>query len=167
MITLAWMDSNANWPTRFRKRGGRVIMENEQVVAFTESEGGGMKRKGGSSQGSLSSGHRPYRKIRSSRVTDEMLDPRIGELKDRLSVGSGLHMPVLPMVKRTRCSLHFWGNQERKQSQILRCSTCDIALCVPCFSLFHTCIEVKELRKHFQGKLPPTIVKQAMNQMNF
>ena len=41
MITLAWMDSNANWPTRFRKRGGRVIMENEQVVAFTESEGGG------------------------------------------------------------------------------------------------------------------------------
>ena len=43
----------------------------------------------------------------------------------------------------------MWGNQTRVQLVILKCETCNVHLCVDCFTIFHTIEEAKELRKEF------------------
>ena len=84
--------------------------------------------------------------MRAIHVNDNMLCPRTGSLRHRLSVHSGAHMPRLSDSKTPKCALHHWGGR-RVRAFIVKCGTCGVHLCVDCFEKFHTCQEVDELKK--------------------
>ena len=78
-------------------------------------------------------------------MTDITLCPRTGVLCYRLRVQRGAHMPVPSDSKEAQCAMHQWATKEKKQSQILKCATCQIHLCSECYKLFHTVEEVAQL----------------------
>ena len=88
-------------------------------------------------------------KKRETPVTDITLCPRTGVLRDRLRVQRGAHMPVPSDSKEAQCAMHRWATKEKKRSQILKCTTCQIHLCRECYKLCHTVEEVAQLRQAY------------------
>ena len=82
-------------------------------------------------------------------MTDITLCPRTGVLRDCLRVQRGAHMPVPSDSKEAQCALHQWATKEKKQSQILKCATCQIHLCGEGYKLFHTLEEVAQLHQAY------------------
>jgi len=71
---------------------------------------------------------------RSPQITDSSLD-ECGSLRIRLDTSQD-HL-CERASKKTRCGLHWWAANIRKESPIVRCPTCDVHLCVDCYGMFH------------------------------
>ena len=75
-------------------------------------------------------------------MTDAALDPLQGSMKDRLCRHLS-HNPELSGDKRNKCQLHRWtrgrDGTEVRGRNIMKCSTCKVHLCAPCWKLFHEC----------------------------
>ena len=55
------------------------------------------------------------------------------------------HQPTQPNGTRVRCNLHCWAGVET-QKGVLCCGTCGVNLCIKCWSLFHSEINVERIR---------------------
>ena len=133
-ITLAWMDPSNHWKLQFQKPKIKdtVVINNSvsgKKLATTDTTGStkrakATKRKLSSKEsvGSESSCSRKVaRALAAPRVNNKTLDPQTGQLRDRLAVGRGLHMPGEPWAKKAQCALHIWGAKDKKQAKFLRC----------------------------------------------
>ena len=65
----------------------------------------------------------------------------------------------------TRCSLHPWAKNMKKQKQIVKCETCGIYLCVECYKNFHTIQDVDTLRCSVETTAEKTINKPIESNM--
>ena len=111
----------------------------------TESE---RKRKRGfESQSSLSTITTNFQEDhRATRVTDNSLDPLMGQLKCRLAHDRD-HFPIPKASANVKCSLHRWGNNTMLRKEILLCPTCKVHLCTECYRVFHMEPYVVERKK--------------------
>ena len=110
-----------------------------------------------------------FKKMRSTRLTNKTLCPRTGSLCNRLSIYRGAHMPKRPQNNQMRCALHMWGNKTRVRSTILHCETCNVHLCVDCFTTFHTIEETQQLQLQFPQCVNPsatTVDKDSVDIVN-
>ena len=95
------------------------------------------------------SGTRSIKKIWSSTVNNNTLCPHTGALRNNLAINQGTYLPKHPKNNQKRCALHMWGNKMHMQAHILHCATCNVYLCVDCFTHFHTIEEVYDLQCKF------------------
>ena len=71
-------------------------------------------------------------------VTDASLHPTTGELRCRMNRNIQ-HYPE-ESKRRARCQLHKWSRNEKGKevfASVVRCSICQVGLCIDCFRLFH------------------------------
>jgi hypothetical protein len=141
-IGLAWIDPTTHWPNRYQKNNHSAATGISNSSASVDaSSGPSRKRKNDSGNNSVKS-------KRSKQVSDQALDPRIGNLRARLTVGHGFHMPEFSASKEAKCCLHNWADKGRVRGHnVIKCGTCDLHMCIPCFKSFHTIQEVDDLRK--------------------
>jgi hypothetical protein len=81
---------------------------------------------------------------RSPEYTDDSLHED-GSLKFRLQQQLG-HFPSCRCNKNSRCLLHGWA-ESRKEGELMLCETCNVHLCIDCFSIFHTCANLVDIKK--------------------
>jgi hypothetical protein len=149
-IALAWMNPDKYWPNRFSKKAQNSSAGGTNSTNTASSQSTLSRKRGPDSLDSESSSVCNKKKCYGVRVTDRNLDPRTGELRNRLGFGPGQHGPVVPSQKYPACALHNWayyGNKDGVvRKQILFCDTCKVSLCVPCWKRFHEIQEVADLK---------------------
>ena len=64
------------------------------------------------------------------------LNPPGGKLRCRL-VHSSYHLPSRNLKKHTSCQIHFYMEKKVIHSQLSHCPTCNVVLCIDCYSPFH------------------------------
>jgi hypothetical protein len=86
---------------------------------------------------------------RSVRVTDSSLHPD-GALNKRLRRDL-FHWPK-QAKQNQRCTLHRWASDVELKDKVLRCTDCEVHLCVNCYQLFHMVPNIVE-KKEQMSKL--------------
>jgi hypothetical protein len=81
---------------------------------------------------------------RSVRVTDSSLHPD-GALNKRLRRDL-FHWPKQAKPNQ-RCTLHRWASNVELKDKVLRCTDCEIHLCVNCYQLFHMVPNIVEKKE--------------------
>jgi hypothetical protein len=98
---------------------------------------------------------RPY-------LTDKSL-AHDGSLSCRLD-RSKSHYPIPTQGDRVKCGVHRWCAGIEKRGQVMDCESCGVALCLPCFKLFHDTIDLvkkknsleKEFKKEWEANASVT-----------
>lgn len=83
----------------------------------------------------------PVAAIQNPRVTDQLLDPKNGNLWCQLD-SSYDHLPEKPKCKRPKCQLHRWSGKEEHR-WVMHCPTCLVHLCIFCYKKFHMIRDLK------------------------
>ena len=109
-----------------------------------------------SCDGTTNSSTSSFKKMRLTRLTSKTLRPCTGSLYNRLSIYHAAHMPKHPQNNQIRCALHMWGNTTRVRPTILHCETCNVHLCMDCFTTFDTIEETKQLQQQFPQCVNPS-----------
>lgn len=86
---------------------------------------------------------RPY-------VTDKSLR-HDGSLSCRLD-RSLPHYPIPAQGSRIKCGVHRWCAKLEKYRQVMDCESCRVALCLPCFKLFHDTIDLVQKKESLKKK---------------
>ena len=160
-IALALIHPEQYWPDRMKTSTQDNNISVGDVTCIVAS-----KR---SCDGTTNSSTPSFKKMRSTRLTNKTLCPCTGSLRNRLSIYHGAHMPKRPQNNQMRCALHMWGNKTRVRSTILHCETCNIHLCVDCFTTFHTIEETQQLQQQFPQCVNPsatTVDKDSVDIVN-
>jgi hypothetical protein len=74
-------------------------------------------------------------KRRSVKVSDASLRPD-GTLKKRLQRDL-YHWPKPAIKPNQRCAIHRWASGIELKDKVIRCTDCEVHLCINCFQLFH------------------------------
>ena len=159
-IALAWLDCSKYWPEQYNKQNKRKRKRDNNFINVVRAPKKKMMSRicrslsglDSSTAASVSSASTS----RSSRITDQSLDPRTGALRKRLSTGQGLHMPG-KSSNDAKCGMCHWAVKKRTKANVLRCTTCNISLCCDCFLRFHTKVEVDDLRESFDSATSDTL----------
>ena len=144
-IALAWLNPEKYWPTRYKNRKKPPLQP-----SYGAKRALPMKRKADdASVMSTRSDGSSHSVKRSKKITINSLDPRVGELRNRLSFGPGMHFPDPCQVKYPQCGLHnlcFKGKDNEKYTKsVYYCRNCNVHLCMICWRSFHTIQEVDSL----------------------
>ena len=91
----------------------------------------------------------PRPEKRATAFTDDSLSPN-GQLKIRLNVAAD-HYPIPPSSTRARCALHRWVDNESLK-QAMKCTTCNVHLCIQCYKLYHTVPDLISIKQHLKKK---------------
>ena len=79
--------------------------------------------------------------------TDSTLAPN-GLLKCRFDTSLS-HLPLRKKGDRPKCALHRWAGT-RKQGEILYCESCNVHLCIDCYTTFHTHFDLVAVKTQLQ-----------------
>ena len=91
----------------------------------------------------------PRPEKRATAFTDDSLHPN-GQLRIRLNVAAD-HYPIPPSSMRARCALHRWVDNESLK-QVMKCTTCNVHLCIQCYKLYHTVPDLLSIKQHLKKK---------------
>ena len=79
---------------------------------------------------------------------------------------SRTHHPVPAINRHVKCGVHHWCSGLQKHGQVMDCGceTCGVALCLPCYKLFHETVDLvqmkdslkKEFKQDWEGSEPTT-----------
>ena len=163
-IALAWIDPATYWPDRMKK----ICMLQEQWMTETQTPSASSNserndvstlssdrsswscKRSVSSSGSMqTNGIEATKKEHAIPVNNMTLCPWTGMLWHRLNVHRGAHIPMASENKEPKRALHSWGANTKNRTQILKCGTCGIHLCLECVGKFHTVPEVEDLGRSF------------------
>jgi len=146
----------------FRKDLAIAWIDPEYFWRYLESNKVPHKRKSAEeaiSPITLDSAIQSIAKRRCTAITELSLDPNNGSLKCRLSRNGIDHMHDKPLNGKdsTRCQLHRWLGFEYCK-YVSFCRACNVHLCVSCYRLFHTEIDIVGQKTELQQRLKPRIL---------
>ena len=128
-ISLAWLDQEHYWPRK------KASISNSSTSSQS-SDSSVISR--------LRSTHTPA-VTKSVAFTDKSLDSYSGALRCRLDKHYA-HLPVRGDKKVNTCQLCYWKNRSRVRVQVVKCSYCQIHICIDCFKPFHEVANLKVLK---------------------
>jgi Transposase IS4 len=141
-IALAWLDPNEYWPDRYIK----VLSQKRSFDSIASSVDTGRQTRSSKMQQHVE----PVVK-RAKKLTDASLNASEGALKCRLN-HSIPHWPLPKKSKKAKCALHYWAAGVEDRAQIVKCSVCDVHLCVSCFQIYHTTHHLMDEKDNLFGK---------------
>jgi hypothetical protein len=141
-VALEWINDKAdNMVARKRTFLTMVNEEEEEAEDTPRADGVSSADKTRGDSGNRRSSSRlkekeiePEAVKRSVRVTDGSLHPD-GALSKRLRRDL-FHWPR-QAKQNQRCTLHRWASNVELKDKVLRCTDCEVHLCVNCYQLFH------------------------------
>ena len=75
-----------------------------------------------------------------------------GKLRCKL-VHSSNHLPLRNLKKHTSCQMHFYMEKKVIRSQLSYCPTCNVVLCIDCYSPFHFISPLLPDKVKFRGRV--------------
>ena len=156
MIALAWIDKEEYWyrlPTVRTKRGRNSDNDgssraSSRAHSSTASSSSSAATAEVVTTRSSSKRTKKANDERTRKFSDASLDPKKGSLCIRLDRNKD-HFPEQVTSKNSKCQLHHWLSKDRVRSQLMRCNTCHVTLCLNCFKSFHVCENLTELKPMF------------------
>ena len=128
-ISLAWLDQEHYWPQK-------KTSISSSSTSSQSSDSSVISR--------LRSTHTPA-VTKSVAFTDKSLDSYSGALRCRVDKHYA-HLPVRGDKKVNTCQLCYWKNRSRVRAQVVKCSYCQIHICIDCFKPFHEVANLKVLK---------------------
>ena len=89
---------------------------------------------------------------RATPFNDKTLHPTTGKLRIRLDT-SQPHWPLENQKSEANCQLHKWVTGKKKKGSLVRCSVCNVTLCVKCFVQFHTISDLQHSKAFLKIEL--------------
>jgi hypothetical protein len=62
------------------------------------------------------------------------------------------HYPIQAQGPKVKCGVHRWCAGIEKRSQVMDCESCGVALCLPCFKLFHETVDLVQKKDSLKKK---------------
>ena len=132
-IALAWLEPERYWPRK----------TNPRKNATTTSSNSG-------SSISVISRLRPSGRVskvaKNITFTDRTLDPYMGALRCRLDTHLS-HLPEFSNNKVSNCQLCYWKSKSRVRGHVMKCSSCQIHLCLECYKPFHEQVNLQTVKE--------------------
>ena len=122
-VALAWIDQDTYWPVQTARRK-KTTSSSCSTAAISDR----------SIITRLSTV--PPAPKKSSTCSDRSLDPYNGALRCRLDTCLN-HFPVENGKSEANCQLHFYTSRKKVRSQLMKCETCNVILCIQCYRKFH------------------------------
>ena len=157
-VALYWIN-----PEEYKRENGVVIEVNTRkrkgttdstVSSVTKSSSRSLDSsattRSNASRPPVHTKSRAYTKSRASVVTDETLKQN-GNLRNRLNSALD-HLPEPTTISSNpRCALHRWVGIEKK-AQIMKCTTCNVNLCLDCYKKFHSVVDLVSIKQSLKNK---------------
>lgn len=92
-----------------------------------------------------------HKLTKATRISDNTLHPTTGDLKCRLDTSLS-HLPSPDISEgKLKCALHCYLNRGYEvKKKVMKCSTCQVALCIHCYTIFHTVKCTENIKKAVQ-----------------
>ena len=137
-IALAWLKPSAYWSGTTTSKTGRSRSPQPSQGSSSVADS--------SSYCTVAESVISRRKIhvnkKNSTLTNKALDPYAGSLRCRLDHNLN-HLPVNNDKPETNCQLHWWASKQKIRAQLMKCSTCNVTLCIKCYKIFHEVAQLK------------------------
>lgn len=137
LVALEWVSSR-EVSINQRKRENQMnaarieAIQKRHLPEESGDSGGRKKRRTNTPQSAESAGSG---KQRAPKLTDLTIQSTYAK-RLNMFVEEG-HFPVEKPGQRMKCALHKWAANIEKRVNVYSCSCCKVALCVPCFKIFH------------------------------
>ena len=129
-VALAWIDKKTFWKRESEGEG------DDDGSAFCPSSSSSSSSRSKQFQAALTrAAKKKLERKQNTRVSAASLDPKSCALKIRLNK----KMPHLPVgvANESQCQLCWFTEKKRNRSQTMKCSTCNVSLCIGCYEPFH------------------------------
>ena len=146
-IALAWLDQEKFWPSRYSRR------------CRSDSNGTSTKKQASKKQASLSrvtrsatiASNTTTSSIHKSCSTLNQFSLEGGSFDNRLILRDDYtHLPAPAISKHSECHLHKWADK-RTRKQIAYCADCNLCLCIKCYKVFHTVVDLNRIKNDIQN----------------
>ena len=128
-IALAWIDPKTYWPSTWHSRKRNQVMKLASQASRISSDNS-------TASDGVSTRRQLNMDSRNIRFTEQTLNPYDGLLRCRLD-NKLSHLPEKSTKIDPQCQLHYYFYKKKMKAQILKCSSCNVTLCVGCYKLFH------------------------------
>jgi len=151
-IALAWLDEAKYWPTRYSRRPRSNTTTKNNTVSSKLAK---------TLQSSVSSA-RVTRSIASSTLSSSTSTSITCKTLNKNSIANGsfdkrlvlsdeyTHLPAPAMSKHSECQLHKWADK-RTRKQIAYCADCNVCLCIKCYKIFHTVLDLQRVKNDIEN----------------
>ena len=132
-ISLAWLDQSKYWTSKKKK---------------TQSSEGASSSSSVSDESMISRlrpTNQPTKLVKSTTFSDSSLDSYSGSLRCRLD-RHYTHLPERTGKSVGNCQLCYWKSKKRVRGYVLRCSSCQVLLCLDCYKPFHELVDLGVLK---------------------
>ena len=130
-ISLAWLDQKNYWTKKKTTTSSSAVSQSSDSSFISR----------------LRSADKPV-VTKSVAFTNKSLDAYSGALRCRLDKHHD-HLPIRGENKVNTCQLCYWKSKSRVRAQVMKCTTCQIYLCLDCFKPFHEVFNLESLRTQF------------------
>ena len=91
------------------------------------------------------------RRISCKNLNQSSLDN--GSFDSRLFLNDEMtHLPVMPSSSHSDCQVHKWAGK-RTRKQVAYCPDCNVCLCIRCYKLFHTVLDLRSVKADIQNDI--------------
>ena len=152
-ICLSWLDSEKYWPLRFKKFPNRIT---RPIMAPMSP---GYSSCISTMIGCVSfASPLPPTKVafkQASKITDDIIKNKDYNIKRLTITAQYNHLPEL-VTNQSEFQLHKWCYKDHKDPKLGRvkrrrlcfCQTCNVVLCLPCYSIFHKIHDLNTIKKN-------------------
>ena len=151
-VALAWINQKKSWP-QLKKN---IVVNHNNIDAMLEFAANTTTASSEQSISisSLGSPEMPpiIQCMKAPPFNEKTLHPKKGILNMRLD-SSVHHWPLENEKLEGNCQLHRWATGKKKKGGLLRCSHCNVTLCVKCFVKFHTIPDLVENKEFLNIEL--------------
>ena len=134
-VALAWIKPSTYWPSS-NSNSNKQTGSNPSINSMPSSA------TCPSANGSIVTRRRINLNKKNSTITEKTLDPYSGILRCRLDHSLN-HLPVRNDKPENNCQLHYWTDKIKIRSQLMKCMTCNVTLCINCYKHFHEVANLK------------------------
>ena len=140
-IALAWLKPSEFWQTAATENSQRPSRSTCTVVSSVATA---------ASSTTVSESVKARRAIKINKknatFTENTLNPYTGALRCRLNHQLN-HLPVPNDKRENNCQLHYMANKTKVRAQLMKCPTCNVTLCLPCYKSFHEVANLKPISR--------------------
>ena len=131
-ISLAWLDQSKYWTKKKKTQSSEGASSSSAV-----SDESVISR--------LRPVTQPAKMVKRTTFSDTSLDSYSGSLRCRLD-RHYTHLPERTGKDVGNCQLCYWKSKKRVRSCVLRCSSCQVLLCLDCYKPFHELVDLGVLK---------------------
>ena len=153
-IALAWLDEEQYWPRRYSRRpksNNKPDSKSKKVHVSSSASSARVTRSVASSTLSTTGTVKVCRVLNQNSLNNGNFDKRL------ILSNEYTHLPAPALSKHSECQLHKWSDK-RTRKQVAYCADCQVSLCIQCYKVFHTVVDLRRVKNDIQNEREVCII---------